>query len=493
MAATRAAAAPNVIVILADDIGYGDLSCYGAKGVKTPHLDKLAAQGIRFTDGHTPSGTCTPTRYAMLTGQYPWRKKGTGILTGDAAPIIDSGSTTLASLFKDAGYATGVVGKWHLGLGEGPGKTDWNKEIAPGPRDIGFDYSFLVPATGDRVPCVYVENHRVVGLDPNDPITVNYKAKIGNDPTGKEDPQLLTKLKHSHGHDMTIVNGVGRIGWMTGGKAARWVDEDMADTLAKKAVEYIEKNKDKPFFLYFATHSIHVPRVPHQRFKGTSELGTRGDVIHELDFQIGEVMNALDRLKIADNTLVIFSSDNGPVIDDGYQENSVAKLGDHKPAGPHRGGKYSLLEGGHRVPFIVRWPAKIKAEAAGDAGGRTSSELVCLVDLPATFAALLDRKLPNDAAPDSFNVLDALTGGKSTRESLVHHANGLAIRRGPWKLIPGGAAGAKAKNKGPAGDQLYNLTDDPGETKNLAADKPEIVAQLHTLLEKTRDADRSRP
>ncbi|MBN1845413.1 MAG: sulfatase-like hydrolase/transferase, partial [Sedimentisphaerales bacterium] len=264
---------PNVLLIYADDLGYGDVGCYGATRVKTPNIDRLAAQGLRFTNAHSSSATCTPSRYAMLTGEYPWRKKGTGVLPGSAGLIIEAGRTTLASIMQKAGYATGVVGKWHLGLGEG--NVDWNGEIRPGPLEIGFDYSFLIPATGDRVPCVFVENRRVAGLDPADPIQVSYGKPVGTEPTGRDHPELL-KMHPSHGHDQTIVNGISRIGYMSGGKTARWVDEDMADTITRKAVAFIENHRQKSFFLYFATHDIHVPRVPHPRFAGQSGLGPRG-------------------------------------------------------------------------------------------------------------------------------------------------------------------------------------------------------------------------
>jgi arylsulfatase A-like enzyme len=271
---------PNIVFILSDDVGYGDIGCYGATLVKTPVLDQLAKDGCRFTDAHAPATTCTPTRRALLTGKYSWRQQpGSVIAPGDAPLSISPGTPTIASILKQAGYKAGVIGKWHLGLG-GEGGPDWNGEIKPGPLEIGFDYCFVMPATGDRVPCVYMENHRIVGLDPADPIKVSYKAKVGDDPTGKENPDML-KLKQTHGHDNTIVNGVGRIGWMTGGKAARWRDEDMADTYTKKAIEFIEREKDGPFFLYFATHNIHVPRVPNERFKGTSKAGIRGDSIQD--------------------------------------------------------------------------------------------------------------------------------------------------------------------------------------------------------------------
>lgn len=481
----------NIIFILADDIGYGDLACYGAKHAKTPNLDKLASQGCRFLDAHSPASTCTPTRRAFLTGTYSWRQQpGSSIAPGDAPLSISPGTPTVASLLKQAGYRTGVVGKWHLGLGP-EGGPDWNGEIKPGPLEIGFDYAFLMPATGDRVPCVYVENHRVVGLDPNDPIRVSYKQKVGDEPTGKENPDLL-KLKHTHGHDMTIVNGVGRIGWMTGGKAARWKDEDMADTFTKKAIAFIEQNPKEPFFLYLATHDIHVPRVPHPRFKGTSGVGTRGDTIHELDDTVGQVLVALDRLKLADNTLVIFTSDNGGVMDDGYED--VGNF-DYKPNAPLRGTKGTLFEGGHRVPFIARWPGQIKA-------GSTSEALLAHLDMPATFAALTDVKIPAGACPDSVNVLPVLLGqSKTGREHFVAHVGGtqgpLALRAGQWKLIPPGRGaqekGAKGEKKNPPMPQVYNLATDLGEEQNLAESEPDKVKELAALLEKIRAEGKAHP
>ena len=482
-AVSAQAAKPNIILIYADDIGYGDLGCYGATKVRTPNLDRLAKEGIRFTDGHAASATCTPSRYALLTGQYPWRKKGTGILPGDANLIIPPGTTTLPAHLQKAGYETAVIGKWHLGLGEG-GPVDWNTLIKPGPREIGFDHSFIIPATGDRTPCVYVENGRVAGLDPNDPIQVSYKQQVGDEPTGKQNPDLL-KMKLTHGHDMTIVNGISRIGWMTGGKAARWVDEDMADVLAKKAVEFIDQKREKPFFLYFATHDIHVPRVPHARFAGKSQSGTRGDVIEQLDATVGVVLEALDRLKIADDTLVMFSSDNGPVLDDGYADGAVQNLNGHKPAGDLKGNKYSLFEAGTRVPFLARWPARIKPAESG--------ALVCQIDLLGSFAALTETPLPDDAAPDSFNVLPALLGEhKIGRENLVEHAAGMAIRKGPWKLIPGGEPTGGGQGKSPE-PRLFNLANDLGETKNVAAAHPQVVEELTVTLHEIKTKSRTRP
>ena len=479
---------PNVIVILADDIGYGDLSCYGATMVKTPNLDLLAKKGLRFTDAHAAAATCTPTRYAMMTGQYAFRKKGTNILPGDANIIVEPGQSTVQSVFKKAGYATGAVGKWHLGLGK---KTiNWNVDIKPGPLEIGFDYAFLIPATGDRVPCVYLENHRVVGLDPKDPITVNYQDRIGTEPTGKERPDLL-KMKLSNGHDQTIVNGISRIGYMTGGKKALWVDEDMAKTITGKAVDFITRNQKKPFYLYFATHDIHVPRVPEARFKGSSGCGVRCDAIQELDWSVGQIMATLERLKLAENTLLIFTSDNGAVIDDGYADGSVENANGHQASGVLRGGKYSMYEGGTRLPFIARWPARIKA---GE-----SSALVCQVDLMASFAALTGGKLAEEDGPDSFNVLPALLGeSQQGRDHLVEQAAGLSIRMGNWKLVPKrpGLDGKKGNGRrAPEGlvTELFDLSKDIGEQNNVAASHPEIVAQMSELLAKVRDGGRSRP
>jgi len=481
-------AQPNIILILTDDVGWGDLSCYGATRVRTPNLDRLAAQGVRFTDAHSPSATCTPTRYALLTGEYAWRREGTGILPGDARLIIEPGRMTVPALLKQAGYTTGCVGKWHLGLGRGD--LDWNKEIKPGPLEVGFDYSFIIPATGDRVPCVYVENHFVVGLDPKDPIRVSYGKPIGDEPTGRDRPDLL-KVRPSHGHDQTIVNGISRIGYMSGGQAARWVDEDMADVITRKALAFLEANKAKPFFLYFASHDIHVPRVPHPRFRGASRCGLRCDAMEQLDWCAGELLKALDRLRLADNTLVIFSSDNGPVVDDGYADGAVETLGDHRPADGFRGGKYSNFEGGTRVPLITRWPGHVKPGV--------SDALVSQVDLLATFAALTGQKLDHAAGPDSFDALRALLGqSKTGRDHLVEHAPALSLRQGPWKLISpnNGPKVNKNTNTELGNDpqpQLYDAARDPGETTNLAPQNSDKVRELTARLEKLRAAGRSRP
>jgi arylsulfatase A-like enzyme len=472
-------ARPNIVLIYADDLGYGDVGCYGATAVKTPNCDRLAQEGLRFTSAYATSATCTPSRYSMLTGEYAFRQKGTGVLPGDAALIIQPGRTTLPSVLKQAGYTTGVVGKWHLGLGSAKGGADWNGEIKPGPLEIGFDHSFIMAATGDRVPCVYVEDHRVVGLDPADPIEVRYDQPIAGEPNGVSHRAEL-RMDWSLGHNMAVVNGIGRIGYMKGGKSALWRDEEMADVFTQQAVKFIEEQNAKPFFLYFATHGIHVPRVPHPRFVGKTGMGPRGDAIAEFDACVGAILDTLDRLKLADNTLVLFSSDNGPVLDDGYKDDAVEKLGSHKPAGPLRGGKYTIFDGGTRIPFVVRWPARVKPGV--------SDALVSQVDLLASFAALAGQKFDAATAPDSVNILPALLGeSKTGRDHIIEHAGGLSIRKGDWKFIPPGVGKkAGAQPASPLG-QLYDLASDPAETTNLADANPDKVAELKSLLFSIRD------
>lgn len=479
---------PNIILIYADDLGYGDVSCYGAKRINTPNIDRLAIQGLRFINAHCTSSTSTPSRYSLLTGEYAWRRSGTGVLPGDAPAIIKPGTTTIASVLKKAGYKTGVVGKWHLGLG-GAGGPDWNGEIKNGPLDLGFDYNYIIPATGDRVPCVYVENRRVVNLDPSDPIRVSFTDPILTEPTGNDHPELL-KIHPSHGHDMTIVNGISRIGYMSGGKSALWKDEEIAGTITGKALKFIENNKAKPFFLYFSTHDIHVPRVPNARFAGKSSLGPRGDVILEFDWCVGRIMNAVDSLKLSNRTLIILTSDNGPVVDDGYKDMAVELLDGHTPSGPLRGGKYSLFDGGTRVVFIVKWNGRVVPGTTG--------VLFSQVDLLSSFAALTGQDLKSDAAPDSFNQVLALLGDTDTgREWLVEHSGRLSIVKGDWKYIePGSGPRVQINTNTETGNdilpQLYNLNIDIGEKNNLAKYNPDLVQELSELLKKIRVDGRTR-
>lgn len=478
---------PNIVVIYVDDLGYGDVGCYGARNVRTPNIDRIAAEGCRFTDGHSSAATCTPSRYSLLTGEYAWRKKGTGVAPGDATAIIKPGRVTVPTILQQAGYRSAVIGKWHLGLGEG--SIDWNKPISPGPLDIGFEESFIIPATGDRVPCVYVANRNVAGLEATDPITVSFRDRIGDDPTGLENPELL-KVEWDHGHNSTIVNGISRIGFMSGGKAARWIDEDMADVITNQAKSFIDRHvanhANQPFFLYFNPHDIHVPRVPHPRFVGATSMGPRGDVIAELDWSVGEILKSLDQHQLSKNTLVIFSSDNGPVLNDGYKDNAVEKLGDHKPAGSLRGGKYSAFEGGTRVPFLVRWPEKVSS-------GTTSNALMCQIDFLATFAQLVGVRVPADAAPDSLNMLPALIGSdRFGRDHLVEQAGILSLRMGPWKYIESSKGPAVNKNvnieTGNAQQpQLYQLEQDLSEQTNIADQHPEQLKIMASLLARVRE------
>ena len=488
---------PNIIVIMADDLGYGDIGCYGAKpkDLKTPHIDRLAANGLRFTSGYCSASTCTPTRFSFLTGKYAFRQKNTGIAPPNGPAIIQPGVETLPSLLKRAGYTTAVIGKWHLGLG-GPGGPDWNGDLKPGPLEIGFDHCFLLPTTNDRVPQVYVENHRVKNLDPKDPLWVGRKKPSPDHPTGLTHRDTL-KMDWSHGHNSTIHNGISRIGFYTGGHAARFRDEDLADEWVKQSNQWIEANKANPFFLFFSSHDLHVPRIPHERFHGTSGLGFRGDAIVQLDWCVGELVKTLDRLKLSDNTLIVFCSDNGPVGDDGYKDDALEKMGDHQPGGPFSGGKYSVLEGGTRTPFITHWPGRI---APG-----VTDEMVCTIDFAASFAALTGVELPKDACPDSFDVIDALLGkeGAKGRSQLVQQDNGkrgnYGFRAGKWKLQ---RHDAKRRHNVQVNTRLqfhpapryslFDLSKDVREQDDLAKEHPKVLERMKQRLQKIIDSGRTR-
>jgi arylsulfatase A-like enzyme len=490
-----AAEKPNVIVIIADDLGYGDLSCYGATAFKTPNIDKLATEGRRFTSGYCSASTCTPTRVSLLTGSYAFRTKGTGIAPPNGKLTISPDTTTLPDLAKTAGYHTAAIGKWHLGLGGQTGP-DWNGEIKPGPLEIGFDHAFLLPTTNDRVPQVYLEDHRVVGLDPKDPLWVGDKLPAKDHPTGVSHRDSL-KMDWSHGHNGTIHNGISRIGFYTGGHTARFRDEDLADKWVEKSNAWIESHHDKPFFLYFASHDLHVPRMPHERFQGKSGLGFRGDSIIQLDWCVGELMKTLERLKIADNTLIIFCSDNGPVMDDGYKDQALEKLGSHRAAGPFSGGKYSVYEGGTRTPFITYWKGKIQPSV--------SDEVVCTIDIAASFAALTGTPLPENEFLDSFDVSDVMIGkdGAKGREHLIQQDNGgkanFGFRVGNWKLVRHDTKSARnvvverplAGTKVPQ-FQLFDLAKDPSEKTNVIEENPEVAEQMKERLEKYIADGRSR-
>ncbi len=490
---------PNIVIIYGDDVGIGDVGVYGSKLIPTPNIDQLAAQGIRFTDGHSTASTCSPSRFSLLTGVHDFRHN-IGILSPISPLCIPTDRLTLPKMLQRAGYATGVIGKWHLGLGKKGADVDWNGEVRPGPLEVGFDKSFVIPITNDRVPCVYLDDHRVLNLDTNDPVYVSSRSPIKPSPKtarstvypdGKVNPEAMTYYKAVAGHSCTVINGIGRIGYMVGGKSALWNDEDMADVLMDRTKQFIKANKDRPFFLYFSSQDIHVPRAPHPRFQGKTTLSHRGDAMVQLDWSTGEILKTLAELGLAENTIVIFSSDNGPVYNDGYYDGTTVKGSQgevdrgHDGSGMYSGGKYQIFEGGTRVPFIIRWPGKIKAGAVSDA-------LVSQIDLMASFAKLLGVNLAQDEGPDSRDMLATFTGDSTQGlDYLIEFANQgqLAIRHGSWKyLIP-------STRDGPIKEaRLFNLENDPGEKKNLIDQQPEIAATLaKKFTELSQDGARLRP
>jgi arylsulfatase A len=471
---------PNIIIFYVDDLGYGDLGSYGAIGVQTPNVDKLANNGIKYTDAHSSAATCTPSRYSLLTGEYAFRNDA-AILPGDAPLLINPAKSTLPSMLKKAGYKTAVVGKWHLGLGDG--NTDWNKEIKPGPLEIGFDYSFLLPATGDRVPTVYIENHKALNLDPNDPIKISYQKPFKGVPTGITNPELL-RYPADKQHSEAIVNGISRIGNQTGGTSALWKDENFPFVFSEKANQFIENNKENPFFLFFSFHDIHVPRLPNQKFQGASSMGLRGDAIAQMDWTTGQIIKKLEELGLDKNTLVIFTSDNGPVLNDGYEDGAVENLGDHKPAGPFRGGKYSAFEAGTRVPMITYWPGTIKK---GE-----SNALISQIDYYASLSSLVSEKIDDNVAIDSKNVKDALLNSDSeAREMMLEESFTLSIRNKNYKYIapisnknfPKWIVNKKVEGGFSEKPQLYDLSKDLGEQTNIASKNEALVTKMQAQID----------
>ncbi len=470
---------PNIIIIYADDLGYGDLSSYGATELNTPNMDRLVNGGIKFTNGYASSATCTPSRYALLTGIYPWRNKNAKILPGTAPLLIDTSQMTVAKLLKQKGYKTGIVGKWHLGLGDG--QVDWNSHISPGPNEVGFDYSYIMAATQDRVPTVYIQNGIVENLNPNDPIEVNYDKNYGEQPTGLDSPELL-KMNWHHGHNNTIVNGIPRIGFMKGGDSAKWIDEEMAPLFLEKAKSFVKSNKDQPFFLYYALQQPHVPRTPAPEFVGKSGMGPRGDVILEADWCIGQFYATLQEQGLLENTLIIFTSDNGPVLNDGYYDDAVEKIGNHTPSGPLRGGKYSLFEAGTRVPFATYWKGTIKP--------KTSDALVSQIDLLGSISSLVGYDYEGH---DSKNFMDVFLGKMNIgRENLILEATSrTALRSNNWIFIPPYDAAPIAEQVNielgnSINYQLYNLKEDIGQTKNLAQTNPGKLREMIKIYESIR-------
>lgn len=481
-------ALPNVIFIYADDLGYGDLECYGASNVQTPNVNRLAEHGIRFTNGYAAASTSTPSRYSLLTGEYAWRRNDTGIARGDAGMIIKPWQYTMADMFKSAGYVTAALGKWHLGLGEKTGKQDWNAPLPAALGDLGFDYSYIMAATADRVPCVFIENGKVANYDPSAPIYVSYEKNFKGEPTGKDNPELLYNLKSSHGHNQSIVNGIGRIGYMKGGGKALWKDENIADSITAHAIEFLRQHRDERFFMYFATNDVHVPRFPHQRFRGKNKMGLRGEAIMQFDWSVGQLMKTLDELGLTENTLIILSSDNGPVVDDGYQDRAEELLNGHTPAGALRGGKYSTFEGGTRVPVIVHWPREIRMP-------QVSEVIVSQIDWLASLASLVGAKIPSGSAPDSYDRMGNLLGTDDTdRPWVIEHAanNTLSVRTPDWKYIepnddPRTIQKTTNTELGNSSEpQLYDMTVE-GERENVATRYPAKVFELQSILRQVRN------
>jgi len=485
--ARAAEAKPNIVLIFADDLGYGDVGCYGATKLKTPNIDRLASQGRRFTDAHSASAVCTPSRYALLSGEYPFRREVWGPAMNQSALLIDPDKTTLADLLKGQGYATACIGKWHLGFGSKP-KPDWNADLKPGPLELGFDYYFGLPVVSSHPPFVLIENHRVLGLDPADPLVYG-----GTPPTTPYPEKML------------------RPG-ISGGKAAHalYKDDQLGTQFSAKAVSFIREHRDGPFFLYLATPHIHHPFTPDKRFIGTSQCGLYGDFIHELDWMVGQVLATLDELKLADRTLVIVTSDNGGMVNLTGQK---AVRAGHRLNGDLLGFKFDAWEGGHRVPFIARWPGHIEPNSISD-------QLICHVDMPATLAAAAGREIKTGECPDSLNVLPALTG--APKEPIRRRAvlapvrkTHLALRDERWLYIGarggGGFAGkvgqhalggppaiqfagevnsdienGKFKSDAP-NEQLYDLQADPRQTTNVVRRNPEIAQRMKALLKRYQE------
>ena len=481
---------PNVVLIYADDVGFGDVGVNGSELIPTPNIDRLAREGVNFTDAHSTASTCTPSRFSLLTGVHAFRHK-VRILPPNAPLIIPSDQTTLAGVFKQAGYSTGIVGKWHLGLGEKDTLVDWNDKVKPGPLERGFDEAFLVPSTNDRVPCVYLDGHEVLNLSTNDPLHVGRKladvsiASSTQYPDGSTDRSAMTYYESSIGHDNSVVNGIGRIGYMSGGKSALWNDETMADVLVKQASKFIAKHKEEPFFLFYSSQDIHVPRTPHPRFQGKTKLGYRGDAMVQLDWAVGAITKTLENFGLDQNTIVIFTSDNGPTYDNGYKDGTTVVGTEsevdrgHDASGKWHGGKNTIFEGGTRVPMMIRWPTRVQA-------GKTSAALFSQIDFVRSFARLLNVELPGGQAKDSHDVLSSLLGDRETgRDYLIEESRGLALRVGNWKYVEPRTRKVNGKRLA-LPEQLFRLDQDPSEQSNLADEFPEKTQELRAKLQRLK-------
>lgn len=466
---------PNVLLIIADDLGIGDVEAYGYGSIHTPALDSLASEGIRFNNAYATSATSTPSRYGLLTGQYPWRNDDARILPGDAPLLIRPEMNTLPKMLRDNGYQTGAIGKWHLGMGDG--NVDWNRPISPSANEVGFDYTCLIAATNDRVPTVYVENGLVEGLDPSDPIEVSYEHNFPGELDGKKDLDKI-RMMWDHKHNDAIINGIPRIGYMKGGHKALWKDEEMADYFIGKLRSYVAGlDRSKPFFLYYGLHQPHVPRTPAARFVGKTDLGPRGDAVVEADWCVGEILSVLDSAGLMDNTLVIFTSDNGPVLQDGYVDGAYESRDRHDAYGQLRGGKYSLYDGGAHVPMLICWKGHTPE-------GMVSEELVSQLDLYASLAYLVGGSVPEGL--DSENYMDAFLGKGSGRKSTVVEAKSrLALRSGDYILLPPYYGPAYRETKkvdlGNVPDyELFDVKADRGQRRDIAPEHPKLLDSLKT-------------
>lgn len=463
---------PNILIIYTDDQGYGDVSALNPEAkFKTPNMDRLAREGMIFTDGHSSDSVCTPSRYGLLTGRYSWRTRlKRGVLGAEGPCLIENGRMTLASLLRDHGYQTAMVGKWHLGMqfaGEKGKDRDWSKPFTDGPIEKGFDRFFGIPASMNYGILTYLDQDRVTT-----PPTLWTRKKPGLVVHDRASYRIMPPYDTERdGNNLEV--------------APDFVDEEVLEVFTKKAMAWIREaaRQPKPFFLYLAYTSPHKPVAPRQEFRGRSQCGAYGDFVVETDHRVGQILALLDELKIADNTMVIFTSDNGP-------ENTWKgriKMYGHRSAGIYRDGKRSRYEGGHRLPFIIRWPAVIKA-------GSTYEGPVCQIDLLATFADMLNVSLPPNAGEDSFSFHPVLTGGRIERPALIHHsaAGEFAIREGDWKLIVNKAPTGRGAGSAPV-YELYNLRTDPSETTNLADEHPALVSRLERLLERLKSSPRSVP
>ncbi|MFI3291961.1 MAG: arylsulfatase [Rikenellaceae bacterium] len=506
ISSVEAAEKPNVIFIMADDLGYGDTGCYGATLISTPNIDKLAEQGRRFTDAHSASAVSTPSRYSMLTGEYPFRgddgRSETGGIWGplkrESFCLIRPNTQTVASMMQEQGYKTACIGKWHLGFGDEEG-TNWNEELGRGANEAGFDYYFGLPFVSSAPPYVLVRNNRVLGLDPNDPIL---PIKKGETPVST--PIYVEKSNNIY----------------KGGQAAHdlYKDDELGELFVEDAKKWINENKDTPFFVYFASPHIHHPFTPNERFKGSSKCGVYGDFIQEFDWMVGELMKGLEDAGIADNTLIILTSDNGAMFNMGGQD---AWDAGHKINGDLLGFKFDVWEGGHRVPYIASWKGHIEE-------GTVSDQVISNIDLFATLAAITGYKLKDGEAPDSYNVLNAFTGKASQKKMVRDHLllssyrqTHQSLRMGDWIYIPkqggggwsGGKRGAhifggakaitysghensdivdgKIRDGAPSA-QLYNIATDPGQTKNVVDENPKIVAKMVAKLEEIHSSQKTR-